>query len=429
MTVAAISTVAMPRLSDSMEEGVIVSWLVSDGDQVEVGQEIAEVETDKATMPYEAEAAGKIHLRAAEGETVRVGDVIALIGELGTDQSAVSGPPDGQSRQAVAPRSASPHLGTHPAPGDDVGQRTSSNGGGARRNASPVARRLAAELGVDLSALTGSGPGGRVVKADVQAAAYVAAEAPSPPTVESNAPEPPRSATEGAAKGESVRQELSRVQALIARRMAESKATAPDFVLRMDVDMEAAVAVRTQLRAIVGPESRVPSFNDFVVKACATALRENPLANGSYDDGEFVLHSRVNVGIAVAVRDALVVPTIFDADQKSLGEIARLSVRLAEKVRDGTITPPELAGGTFSVSNLGMFGVDEFSAVINPPQAAILAVGALKQRAVVIDGQLAARHTMTIALSCDHRILYGANAAEFLARIRRALETPGSLVL
>ena len=219
------------------------------------------------------------------------------------------------------------------------------------------------------------------------------------------------------------------MQALIARRMAESKATAPDFVLRMDVDMEAAVAVRTQLRAIVGPESRVPSFNDFVVKACATALRENPLANGSYDDGEFVLHSRVNVGIAVAVRDALVVPTIFDADQKSLGEIARLSVRLAEKVRDGTITPPELAGGTFSVSNLGMFGVDEFSAVINPPQAAILAVGALKQRAVVIDGQLAARHTMTIALSCDHRILYGANAAEFLARIRRALETPGSLVL
>lgn len=159
MTVAAISTVAMPRLSDSMEEGVIVSWLVSDGDQVEVGQEIAEVETDKATMPYEAEAAGKIHLRAAEGETVRVGDVIALIGELGTDQSAVSGPPDGRSRQAVAPRSASPHLGTHPAPGDDVGQRTSSNGGGARRNASPVARRLAAELGVDLSALTGSGPG------------------------------------------------------------------------------------------------------------------------------------------------------------------------------------------------------------------------------------------------------------------------------
>ena len=145
----------------------------------------------------------------------------------------------------------------------------------------------------------------------------------------------------------------------------------------------------------------MPSFNDFVVKACATALRENPLANGSYDDGEFVLHSRVNVGIAVAVRDALVVPTIFDADQKSLGEIARLSVRLAEKVRDGTITPPELAGGTFSVSNLGMFGVDEFSAVINPPQAAILAVGALKQRAVVIDGQLAARHTMTIALSCD----------------------------
>ena len=429
MTVAAISTVAMPRLSDSMEEGVIVSWLVSDGDQVEVGQEIAEVETDKATMPYEAEAAGKIHLRAAEGETVRVGDVIALIGELGTDQSAVSGPPDGQSRQAVAPRSASPHLGTHPAPGDDVGQRTSSNGGGARRNASPVARRLAAELGVDLSALTGSGPGGRVVKADVQAAAYVAAEAPSPPTVESNAPEPPRSATEGAAKGESVRQELSRVQALIARRMAESKATAPDFVLRMDVDMEAAVAVRTQLRAIVGPESRVPSFNDFVVKACATALRENPLANGS------VRRRRVRASQPRQRRDRRRRARRFGGadDLRRRPEVAgrdRSTVSAASGEGARRNDHAARAGrGTFSVSNLGMFGVDEFSAVINPPQAAILAVGALKQRAVVIDGQLAARHTMTIALSCDHRILYGANAAEFLARIRRALETPGSLVL
>ena len=433
MTVSAITTVAMPRLSDSMEDGVIVSWLVADGDEVEVGQEIVEVETDKATMPYEAEAGGKIHLRAAEGDTVRVGDVIALIGELDSDLRTHEGGERSaaqETRQPTPASSASPD----PAPSDadparapQTGDEASANGRAARQNASPIARRLAADLRVELSDLNGSGPGGRIVKADVEAAARVFAEAPPAATVEPKQPTP-APPVEGGAKGESTRQKISRVQSLIANRMAQSKATAPDFVLRMDVDMEAAVALRTQLREIVGPESRLPSFNDFVVKACAMALSDSPLANGSYEDGEFVLHSRVNVGIAVAARDTLVVPTIFDADQKSLGEIGRVSRRLIEKVRDGTITPPELAGGTFSVSNLGMFGVDEFSAVINPPQAAILAVGALKQRPVVVDGQLAPRHTMSISLSCDHRILYGANAAEFLAQIRRGLESPGSLV-
>jgi pyruvate dehydrogenase E2 component (dihydrolipoamide acetyltransferase) len=245
------------------------------------------------------------------------------------------------------------------------------------------------------------------------------------------ATQPPtqRPPSDPGAKGESVRRELSRVQEVIARRMAQSKATAPDFVLKMDVDMEAAVALRTQLRGIVGPESRLPSFNDFVIKACAVALREAPMANGSYADAQFVLHGRVNVGIAVAATDSLVVPTIFDADQKSLGEIARVSRRLVEKAHDGTITAAELSGGTFTVSNLGMLGVDEFTAVINPPQAAILAVGAVRQRAVVVDGQLEPRHTMSLSLSCDHRILYGANAAEFLSKIRQALESPGSLVL
>jgi pyruvate dehydrogenase E2 component (dihydrolipoamide acetyltransferase) len=211
--------------------------------------------------------------------------------------------------------------------------------------------------------------------------------------------------------------------------MSESKATAPDFVVAMEIDMEGVVEMRDQLRGWDDGGAALPSFNDFVVKACALALREHELVNGSYDGGEIRLHGRVNVGIAVAAPGALIVPTIFDADRKSLGEIARTTRALAAKVRDGSITPPELSGGTFSISNLGMFGVDAFTAVLNPPQAAILAVGSVTPRAVVRDGALTARRTMSTALTCDHRIVYGADAAAFLARVRTLLETPISLVL
>jgi pyruvate dehydrogenase E2 component (dihydrolipoamide acetyltransferase) len=225
-------------------------------------------------------------------------------------------------------------------------------------------------------------------------------------------------------------QELSRTQQVIARRMAESKATVPEFTITTEVDMEDAVALRGQLKAVAeGSDSPVPSYNDMVVKACAIALREHPRANGSYKDGKFELYSRVNIGVAVAAQDALVVPTVFDADKKSLGEIARDGRALAERVRAGVVTPPELSGGTFTVSNLGMFGVTEFVAVINPPQAAILAVGKMEPRAVVRDGEIVARNTMNITLSCDHRILYGAQAAEFLARIKALLEQPIALAL
>ena len=218
------------------------------------------------------------------------------------------------------------------------------------------------------------------------------------------------------------------MQQTIARRMAESKATAPEFVLTCEVDMEDAVAFRKQLKAAAG-EGPAPSFNDFVVKASALALREFPRANGAYRDGKFELYSRINVGIAVAGQDALIVPTIFDADRKALGEISRDARALAERVRAGKITPPELSSGTFSVSNLGMFGIKRFTAVINPPQAAILAVGELTPRPVVHDGEVAVRAVMELTLTCDHRILYGADAAEFLGRIRERLENPLSLAL
>jgi len=278
---------------------------------------------------------------------------------------------------------------------------------------------MAGEMGVELAQLEGSGPGGRIVKADVEAAAKDGGE-------RKPAAAPAAQRGEAGAKGEVEYQELTRLQQTVTRRMAESKATAPDFELVAEVDMSAAVELRKRLKEVADP---APSFNDMVVKAAAVALSEHRRVNGAYRDGKFELYSRVNVGIAVAGQDALVVPTIFDADQKSLGTIAREARTVAERVRAGTITPPELSSGTFTVSNLGMNGIADFVAVINPPQAAILAVGAIRERPVARDGEIATAHLMRVNLACDHRILYGAQGAEFLARIVGLLEEPFSLAL
>lgn len=266
----------------------------------------------------------------------------------------------------------------------------------------------------------GSGPGGRIVKSDVKKAAASAA---------GSAAEGSHPVTPETAKGQVSYEDLSKLQATIARRMSESKATAPHFYLEAEIDMSRAVEARARLKAGAGEGEGVPSFNDMVVKACALALREHPRANGAYRDGRFELYSRVNVGVAVAAHDALLVPTVFDADRKGLRQIAADSRALARRVREGTITPPELSGGTFTVSNLGMYGIDNFSAVINTPQAAILAVGAIKERAVVRDGDIVPAHLLGVTLACDHRILYGAPAAEFLARVRALLEEPLALAL
>ncbi len=295
--------------------------------------------------------------------------------------------------------------------------------GDGRVKASPIARRIASERGIDLQALQGSGPGGRIVKADVEKAEPGAA-APAPAAAPAGAPERPETA-----KGEVTRQELTKLQQTVARRMAESKATAPHFYLEAEVDMSRAVQARARIKEGTPEGEPVPSFNDMVVKACAIALREHPRANGAYRDGQLELYSRINVGVAVAAQDALIVPTVFDADRKGLREISRTTRELAGKVREGTITPPELSGGTFTVSNLGMYGITNFSAVINPPQAGILAVGAIAERPVVRDGEITTAHLMPVNLACDHRILYGADGAEFLARIRDLLEEPASLAL
>jgi pyruvate dehydrogenase E2 component (dihydrolipoamide acetyltransferase) len=405
-----------------MEEGTILQWLVSEGDHVEAGQPLVEVETDKANVTHEADEPGTIlALSVAEGASVPVGAPIAVIGEPGeelpTPPSAQTLAAAGAPTQASAPASApAPTLAPAPAPTSAPATPATSTSRAGRTKASPLARRLAANLGVDLAALAGSGPGGRVIRADVERAAAGANGGGQ--TIPAPAP---------SAKGDATTHDLTRLQRTVARRMAESRATIPDFELRCEVDMTAAVALRERLRQVADP---APSYNDFIVKAAALALREFPRVNASYRDGAVEAYSRINVGMAVAADEALVVPTIFDADRLSLGEIARKARELAGRVREGAISPAELAGGTFTVSNLGMFGTDSFSAVINPPQAAILAVGSLKPRAVVLEnGELAARPTIILTLACDHRVLYGADGARFLARLRELLEGPDALVL
>jgi pyruvate dehydrogenase E2 component (dihydrolipoamide acetyltransferase) len=309
--------------------------------------------------------------------------------------------------------------------------------------ASPIARRIAKERGLDLSGLSGSGPGGRIVKADVERAlaAGVTApeETPAPAPAPAAVPPPaaaPAEPTPGVAekpetaKGQVEVVELTRLQQTVARRMAEAKATAPHFYLQAEIDMTAAVEGRATLKAAAKEGEVVPTFNDMVVKACALALGDFPRANGAYRDGKIELYSRVNVGVAVAGQNALVVPTVFDADRKGLRQIATETRALAARVRDGSITPPELSGGTFTVSNLGMYGISNFHAVINTPQAGILAVGELKPKPVVTDsGAIEARQMMGVTLACDHRILYGADGAQFLARVRELLESPLGLAL
>jgi pyruvate dehydrogenase E2 component (dihydrolipoamide acetyltransferase) len=528
-----MADVSMPRLSDSMEEGTILKWLKSDGDAVTRGEELVEIETDKANMTYEADQDGTLAIVAQEGDTLPVGETIARIGEAAAAAPAAPAEPEGaapaqaapaappaesaapepaapaQAEPAPAPEPAAPAqaerapepepaaaapepaptAAAEPAPEPAAAEGDPADNGhdGDRVRASPIARRMAREIGLELGDLEGTGPGGRIVRADVEAAAGDepvaeaqpeaapqeavpaesersseprAAEPEAAPPQEESAPaaeaepeaaepepqaaepepqaaEPEPSAPAPVASRESVQsgrgevetQELSRLQQTIARRMAESKATAPEFVLNLDVDMEEAIELRKQLKAAAGDGTVAPSFNDFVVKASALALRDVPRANGAYRDGRFELYGRVNVGVAVAARDALVVPTIFDADRKSLGQIARESRTLAERVREGAITPPELSSGTFSVSNLGMYGIASFVPVINPPQAAILGVGAMQPAPAVVDGELQVRTRMRLTLVCDHRILYGADAAEFLGAIRRRLEAPLSLAL
>ncbi len=453
-----MAEIVMPRLSDSMEEGTILTWMKQVGDELAVGDEIVEIETDKANMAYESDVAGTLtEILAEEGETLPIGTPIARVGDSseGPDRSA-AGPDEGEAPAGEDVASFSEPPPRHPQEnggGDsqEVQDRAEDAVGDSseaeRVKASPVARRIAKEKGLDLASIEGSGPGGRIVKKDVKRAAASTGEegagvprsaegAKPPSTVGEPAVAGPAGAAAGpdpsspkTAKGQVTVEEPSKLQSVVARRMSESKATAPHFYLEAEIDMTKAYEARVAIKAAAREDEVVPSFNDMVVKACAIALREFPKANGAYRDGRFELYSRVNVGIAVAAQASLVVPTVFDADRKGLRQIPPEPRARPPPAPHGQITPQELSGGTFTVSNLGMFGIDNFSAVINTPQAAILAVGAIKERPAVRGGEIVPARLMNVTLACDHRILYGAEGAEFLARVRTLLEEPLALAL
>jgi pyruvate dehydrogenase E2 component (dihydrolipoamide acetyltransferase) len=391
-----MTDIKMPRLSDAMEEGTILSWLIDDGQPVAEGEELVEIETDKATVTHGSEEEGILEIVAPAGSTLPVGATIARIGALVSQVGD-----DGPAAVAVS--------------------------------ATPLARRVARAHGVALDAVSGSGPRGRVTRRDVLAAAGI--REPEPATngrVHRPAPAvaaPAPAVAAGDSRGPSVVTEPTRVQALISERMVEATSSVPDFQVQTEVAMDAALALREGLRDQAAQDEAVPSLNDFVVKAAALALRAHPRANSSLRDGAFVEHGRINVGVAVAAGESLLVPTVFDADGKSIGEIARTVRRLAGAARDGHLEPADLSGATFTVSNLGMYGMTAITPVINPPQAAILGVGSLREVLARVDGEIVDRTLMTLTLTCDHRILYGADAARLLADIRDLLQAPLRLAL
>ena len=391
----------MPKLSDSMADAVIIRWLKGPGETFTRGDALIEVETDKATVVYEAEWDGTLGaILVPEGGTAGVGDAIATV----SNGDGEASPP--------RPRVATPERA--PALASDGDRAPAPIAAGARANASPVARRAAVELGVSLHGIAGTGPGGRVTVEDVRAAA------------DSGAPAPGRADAPG--KGEVESRELTPTETTIARRLTESATTTPVLTAAADVDVSLIVALRRGGRD-AGEE--VPSLNDFVVKAAALALREHPRLNSSYAEGRIETYSQVNVGIAVATEDdALLVPVVLDADRKPLAEIAADSRRLADAARRRALTPEQLHHATFTVSNLGMFGVRSFTAIVDPPQAAILAVGGARREAFE-DGpdRVSFRDVITVTLTCDHRVVYGAHAAQFLSRLRELLERPLALTL
>src|SRR5712692_9280151 len=434
----------MPKLSDTMEEGTIVEWKKKTGDEVKTGDVLAEVESDKATFDLEAESDGVLSILVEQGVPAKIGAPIARIGEAAAGEKPASAPaPKGAAtppKQGPEPQEEAREPGTaeakaaepeapeaaepQPAPrssGDgeqDGAQRASTASSDVR--ASPLARRLAAEMGVDMAALKGSGPEGRIVKEDVLAAAGAKTK------TERRRPEPVARPV-----GPDVEViEPTRMQATIARRMAEAKATVPEFTVTVEARVELAVSMRQQLKDSV-PGAEKVTMTGFIVRACALALRKFPEVNTSWADGRFNRKRSINIGLAVAPSQGmgLLVPVVHDADAKDLIQISIESRQVIERARSGRPAEGDLSGATFSISNLGMFGVDEFVAIINPPEAAILAVGALRDAPVAEDGRIVAGKLMRMTLTVDHRVFYGATAAQFMAEVKRLLESPVTLLV
>ncbi len=432
-------TVIMPKMGDAMEEGTVVKWLKAIGDQVAKNEPIAEIETDKATVELTADYVGTLSKRfAGEGESVAIGKPIAVI--TGEGESADEGDEAPAPVPAAAQGKAEGGETTHgaiaeaPAPPQQTQQAapTPAPAEGERLKVSPLARRIAQEHEIDLRGVRGSGPNGRIVREDVEAALRApqtagaqGAAAPAPaPTADAPVQSPAPQVEEG-----DERVSLSRMRTAIARQMSISKSTIPHFYVSAEVDMTEALSWRKRLNAAAAADGYKITVNDMIVKAAALALVKYPNLNASFGGDHIVMHGHVNISIAVALKEGLIAPVVRDVDKKSLGTVARETHDLVGRARDGKITPAEYSGGTFTVSNLGPFGVDTFIAIVTAPQGGALAVASSAQQAVVLDGAIVVRDRMNITLSADHRITDGAEGAQFIGEVRRLLENPLALLM
>ena len=434
--------IRMPRMSDTMEEGNIIGWLKEEGETVEAGETLAEVETDKATMELDSYFDGVLlHIAVKEGQ-VPINGVIAVIGEEGEDWKAAIEAAGTASDNGSAEKE-------NDAPADEPAEEASSTPESAapapsaasdegRVKASPLARSMAKEANIDLSTISGSGDNGRIVKRDVEAAMaeQSAAPAAAPSPAPASAPAAPAAEkpaapavtpfayTGGDDNFEDV--PLSQMRKVIARRLGESKFSAPHFYLTVEIDMTKAIALRKRINEVAPTKI---SFNDLVIKACAAALRQHPAINSSWLDDRIRINKDVNIGVAVAVPEGLLVPVVRYADIKTLSQINTEVKTLAGKAKDRKLQPDEMQGNTFTISNLGMFGIEEFTAIINPPDACILAVGGIIEKPVVKDGEIVVGNQMKVTLSCDHRVVDGATGAQFLNTVKEILQDPIRLMV
>lgn len=413
------NVVHMPALSDTMEEGTLVAWHKQVGDAVESGELLAEIETDKAVMEFQSFYDGVLlYIGVEEGNAVPVDAVIAVIGEEGEDYKALLEAGDNTTpSKAVEETPSEEVLETISAPLQAESPTTNASNG--RIKASPLAKAMAKEEGIDLSQVTGTGDDGRVVKRDIEAYIQQPKEVPAVTATAPTAavPEP---------EGDYEDIPVTQMRKVIARRLGESKFTAPHFYLTMEICMDKLIATRKQVKELT--DTKI-SFNDFIVKAASKALKEHKSINAAWLGDKIRQYNYVNIGVAVAIDEGLVVPVVRNTDTKALSQIATEIRELAGRARDRRLTPDEMSGNTFTISNLGMFGIDEFTAIINSPDACILAVGGISPRLVLVDGEVKESNFMKVTLSCDHRVVDGASGAKFLQTLKAILEEPMRLII
>lgn len=419
--------IEMPKLSDTMEEGTISQWNIKEGDTVQPGDIVAEVETDKATMELEAFDGGTVlKILVEEGVAVPLGEKLVILGEPGEDISKLGDTEDASKKKDASETEKPAPQKTKEGAGGvaDEDKETEEESSTGRIKVSPLARKMAKERGIDLNLVTGSGPDGRIIKSDIENFKEKETKKDTTPSQKKSQIQPPALAETRSRETERI--VVSQMRKTIGKRLSESKFSSPHFYETIDIDMKKAIEVRSKLNEISDVKI---SFNDLVVKACATALRQHPWVNASWMGDVIQLHGDVNVAVAVAVEEGLLTPVIRYTDQKGLREISIETKDFAARARDKKLQPEDWEGSTFTVSNLGMYGIEEFTAIINPPNASILAIGAIRDVPVVEDGLVVPGKRMKVTLSSDHRIVDGARAAEFLNSIRTYLENPATMLL